>query len=88
VKNNRTVPVPRHLRDTHYRGAKRLGHGEGYQYDHDAPEGLAIQDYLGVDKIYYEPTQRGREARVKEYLEKVRELRGQAKGDADDGSGS
>ena len=40
VKNNRTIPVPRHLRDTHYKSAGQLGHGEGYQYAHDAPGGI------------------------------------------------
>jgi putative ATPase len=55
VKEGRTIPVPRHLRDTHYKGAQRLGHGEGYQYAHDAPAGIAAQDYLGVDKIVLRP---------------------------------
>src|SRR5438552_13157013 len=38
VRAGRTLPVPQHLRDAHYKGAKQLGHGEGYQYSHDAPE--------------------------------------------------
>jgi putative ATPase len=79
VKANRTVPVPVHLRDTHYRGAEKLGHGKEYKYDHDAPEGIAIQDYLGVAKQYYHPTDRGQEAQIKHYLEKVRQLRKQIK---------
>jgi putative ATPase len=62
VRSGRTIPVPRHLRDTHYAGAKRLGHGEGYKYAHTYEGGFIQQDYLGVDKIYYEPTDRGREA--------------------------
>ena len=37
VRSGRTLPVPKHLRDAHYRGAKQLGHGEGYQYSHDSP---------------------------------------------------
>jgi hypothetical protein len=55
VREGRTLPVPKHLRDSHYQGAKRLGHGEGYQYSHDFPGGIVEQDYLGVDKIYYDP---------------------------------
>lgn len=64
VKNGRTIPVPKHLRDTHYKGSKRLGHGEGYQYPHDHPGGKVEQEYLGVDKTYYRPTDRGYEGRL------------------------
>ena len=53
------LPVPVHLRDTHYPGAKRLGHGEGYEYAHDAPDAVAAQDYLGVEREYYRPVERG-----------------------------
>lgn len=72
VRENRTLPVPRHLRDTHYRGAARLGHGEGYKYAHDYADGVVEQDYLGVDKIYYEPTGRGREEELSALLERLR----------------
>src|SRR3989304_2239134 len=41
VREGRVLPVPVHLRDRSYPGAKRLGHGEGYQYSHDDPEGVA-----------------------------------------------
>jgi putative ATPase len=75
VKNNRTQPVPMQLRDAHYKGAKTFGHGEGYRYDHDAKDGIAVQDYLGVDKKYYNPTDRGHEVRIGEYLKKVAEIR-------------
>lgn len=68
VRTGRTVPVPRHLRDAHYAGAKRLEHGKGYQYAHDGESGFVDQDYLGVDKKYYEPTQRGYEQRIGQYL--------------------
>jgi putative ATPase len=74
VKNNRTVPVPRHLRDTHYKGAEKLGH-TGYKYAHDYPEGYVPQDYLGVDKKYYHPTDRGREATFRLYLEKLAKIK-------------
>lgn len=68
VRNGRTIPVPRHLRDTHYAGAGRLGHGEGYRYAHDYAGGFVQQDYLGVDKVFYEPTDRGREAELADAL--------------------
>ncbi len=64
VKEGRTVPVPRHLRDAHYAGSAKLGHGKGYQYPHDFKDGFVVQEYLGVDKIYYEPTDRGMEADI------------------------
>lgn len=86
VKNGRTLPVPRHLRDTHYRQAGRLGHGEGYQYAHDAPEGIVAQDYLGVEKTYYIPTNRGHERVMAEYLERFKKLRAEAGGNATGGS--
>ena len=65
VKEGRTLPVPKHLKDTHYQGAKRLGHGKGYLYSHDFPEGIVEQDYLGVDKVYYDPVNRGYEAEIR-----------------------
>jgi len=74
VKLNRTIPVPRHLRDTHYKGAAELGH-QGYKYAHDSPDGYVAQDYLGVEKHYYRPTDRGREATFKAYLEKLAAIR-------------
>ncbi len=75
VKTGRTVPVPRHLRDAHYRGAEKLGHGQGYKYAHDYEGGFVPQEYLGVDATYYEPTDHGREARIKARLEALRRLR-------------
>jgi putative ATPase len=78
VEKNRTIPVPRHLRDTHYRGAKELGH-EGYKYAHDSAEGYVVQEYLGVEKSYYRPTDRGKEAVFGQYLEKLRKIREEAK---------
>ena len=71
VRNARTIPVPKHLRSTGYTGAKKLGAGQGYQYPHDAPDGIVAQDYLGVEKVYYTPTDRGAEAVVRRYLAKV-----------------
>jgi putative ATPase len=72
VREKRVIPVPRHLQDKHYAGAKRLGHGQGYEYAHDAPDGIAAQDYLGVEKRYYEPTDRGFERELAERLAEIR----------------
>jgi len=72
VREGRTLPVPRHLRDGHYKGAKRLGNAVGYQYAHDFESGFVDQDYLGVDKIYYTPTDRGYEAQIGERLKRWR----------------
>ena len=74
VREGRLVPVPRHLRDRHYTGAKRLGHGEGYQYAHNSAGGVAAQDYLGVDREYYRPVDRGFERELGERLAKIRAL--------------
>ncbi|HEX4142488.1 MAG TPA: replication-associated recombination protein A [Pirellulales bacterium] len=72
VREGRLVPVPRHLRDRHYTGAKRLGHGEGYQYAHNAEGGVAAQVYLGIDREYYRPVDRGFEHELAERLTKIR----------------
>jgi putative ATPase len=72
VKSGRTIAVPEHLRDTHYKGAERLGHGKAYEYAHAHPGHFIAQDYLGVDKIYYEPTEQGVEKKIKERLENWR----------------
>ena len=72
VRSGRTLPVPEPLRDTHYAGAERLGHGQGYEYAHDHPEHFVAQDYLGADKHYYEPTEQGVEKKIKERVEKWR----------------
>jgi putative ATPase len=74
VREGRILPVPVHLRDKHYAGAKRLGHGEGYQYSHDAAEGIAAQDYLGVEREYYRPVPRGFEIELAERLRTIREM--------------
>jgi putative ATPase len=73
IRTGRVLPVPVHLRDSHYPGSKRLGHGEGYEYAHDAAGGIAAQDYLGVDREYYQPVDRGFEAELAERLKTIRE---------------
>jgi len=79
VKAGRTLPVPEHLRDASYKGAKRLGHGQGYQYAHDHPDHFVPQDYLGADKRYYEPTDQGVEKKIKERVERWRALQAAAR---------
>jgi putative ATPase len=62
VRERRTGPVPAHLRDSSYAGARHLGHGEGYVYPHDAPEGWVDQEYRPdeiAERVYYHPTGRG-----------------------------
>jgi putative ATPase len=73
IREGRLLPVPRHLQDSHYAGAKRLGHGKGYEYAHNAPEAVATQDYLGVEREYYRPTNRGFEQELSRRLEIIRE---------------
>jgi putative ATPase len=72
VRSGRLLPVPVSLRDSHYAGAKRLGHGQGYQYAHDSPDAVAAQDYLGVEREYYRPVERGQEIELGRRLETIR----------------
>ncbi len=72
VRSGRTLAVPEHLRDGTYAGAKRLGHGVGYQYAHDGKDHFVAQDYLGAAKRYYEPTEQGVEKKIKERLDNWR----------------
>ena len=81
VREHRVLPVPMHLRDAHYAGAKRLGHGDGYQYAHSSHDGWVDQDYLGVERTYYEPVERGFEAEIHERLLELRQRREEARAD-------
>jgi putative ATPase len=77
VRAGKIGPVPAHLRDAHYGGSKKLGHGKGYQYAHDAPFGVAEQQYapdVVADAAYYQPTSLGAEAAVKERWERLRRI--------------
>ncbi len=78
VRENKIVPVPKHLRDAHYKGAGELGHGEGYQYSHESDGGVAAQDYLGVERTYYQPVDRGFE---KDLAKRLEEIKRRLKGD-------
>ncbi|TPW09708.1 MAG: putative ATPase, partial [Acidimicrobiaceae bacterium] len=75
VQSGAIGEVPAHLRDAHYQGAQSLGHGTGYEYPHDHPDGWVAQQYLPdaqVDKRYYEPSEFGREREVRERMERRR----------------
>jgi putative ATPase len=72
VREGRVVPVPVHLRDSHYAGADELGHGSNYQYSHDSPDGIVAQEYLGVDRTYYQPVDRGFESELQRRLVDIR----------------
>jgi putative ATPase len=77
VRAGRGGPVPAHLRDAHYPGAKQLGHGRGYRYAHDAAHGVAEQQYAPDDlagREYYTPTDRGFERDVRPRLERLRQI--------------
>jgi len=68
IEQGRTLAVPDHLKDAHYKGAARLGRGKGYQYPHDYPGHYVKQDYLPEKRGYYRPTEQGEEKRIKERL--------------------
>ncbi|MEQ1737108.1 MAG: replication-associated recombination protein A [Rhodoglobus sp.] len=77
VRAGKIGRVPKHLRDAHYPGAKRLGHGTGYRYSHDAEFGVAEQQYLPDELVgteYYTPTAHGNERDVAARLEKLRAI--------------
>ncbi len=76
VREGRTVVVPAHLRDASYQGAAALGHGQNYVYPHDSADGYVPQEYLGVDRVYYAPTDRGREAEIARRLAELKGRRG------------
>ncbi len=76
VKNTRTNPVPVHLQDSHYPGARKLGHGKGYLYAHDFPNHYVKQQYLpeGLQDVkFYEPVEHGYEKQICAYLKFLRE---------------
>ncbi len=71
VQEGRTLPVPKHLKDNHYGGSKVFGHGQGYKYAHDFAGGWVDQEYVPADVTYYEPTDRGFEATIRERMEEI-----------------
>ncbi|WP_066173542.1 AAA family ATPase [Bacillus marinisedimentorum] len=76
VETEKASSVPTHLRDAHYKGSSRLGHGEGYKYPHNYPDGYVPQQYLPdhlKNKTFYEPVQRGFEKNISKRLEYFKE---------------
>ena len=85
VRSHGTLEVPLHIRNAPTKLMKQLGYGKGYQYDHDVEGGIALDqtgfpDALG-ERVYYEPVNRGLEARLKEKLDALRAARAQAHAD-------
>jgi putative ATPase len=82
VREGRTVAVPMHIKDSNVKKAAERSSGtstgDQYDYAHDHADGLGRQDYLGVDRRYYEPTQRGSEKLLFEFLERARAARAKA----------
>lgn len=80
VKNSKTMPVPVHLQDKHYKGASKLGHGAGYLYAHDYPNHYVKQQYLpdGMeDAAFYRPTGNGYEKKIREHMEFLKDSAGE-----------
>lgn len=80
IRNGKDLPVPEHLRDSHYEGAEERGHGVDYKYAHDFENHYVEQEYLTEDLTFYEPTEQGSEKKLKQYLEA---LRGQSNTDVE-----
>lgn len=76
VRQNQVSDIPMHLKDAHYKGAAKLGHGLEYKYAHDYPNHYVKQQYLPdslVGTVFYEPTENGYEKEIREYLDRIRE---------------
>ena len=76
VKQEPTIPVPKHLKDSHYPAAKKAGFGADYKYPHDFKDGFVPQEYLpaAMKKKYYKPKEIGYEKNIKRYLQKLQTL--------------
>jgi putative ATPase len=72
IENKKVQEVPDHLKDASYPGAEKLGHGKGYKYAHDYTGHYVKQQYTRAPVTYYEPTEIGHEAKIKQRLEKLR----------------
>ena len=80
VADTRTMPVPAHLQDRHYKGAEKLGHGLGYKYAHDYPNHYVTQQYLpdGMEGMrFYEPSENGYEKKIREHMEFIKKEAGE-----------
>jgi len=76
VKSGKTIPVPKHLKDSHYPAAKKAGYGADYKYPHDYEDSFVAQEYLPAEgrKNYYAPKDAGYEKNIKQYLQKLQTL--------------
>jgi putative ATPase len=74
IKENRVQEVPDHLKDASYKGAEKLGRGKGYKYAHDFPGHVVKQKYTRKKVRYYEPTDIGHEAKIKQRLDTLRNI--------------
>lgn len=75
VRSQKTMPVPVHLQDKHYKGAEKLGHGLGYRYAHDYPNHYVEQQYLpdGMEgQSFYHPSDMGYERQIQEHLRQIK----------------
>ncbi len=84
VQQGQLQRVPAHLRDSHYAGAKQLGHGKEYRYAHDYDEGIAPQAYMDRDVQFFAPTDRGFEVELQRRLQHARKLLGRDRTAEDD----
>ncbi len=75
VKGTRTFEVPAHLKDSHYGGAKELGHGKGYKYSHDYEGHFVPQEYMPERREYYIPSDQGAEKEIGERIAEWRKKR-------------
>ena len=75
IEADRSQEVPDHLKDAHYPGAKKLGHGEGYKYAHSYEGHYVQQDHMRVKKKYYHPTNMGFEKRIKERMDVLKKMK-------------
>lgn len=76
VRRSGNLPIPTHLQDAHYKGAAKLGHGIGYKYAHDYPNHYVQQQYLPYEltgRKFYEPTENGYEAAIREHMNRIKE---------------
>ena len=83
VQETGNLPVPDHLRDAHYKGAAKLGRGNGYLYAHDFPNHYVDQQYLPYEltgTVFYEPSEQGYENKIREHLARIKKEASTPKG--------
>lgn len=76
VEETGNLPIPAHLQDAHYKGAAKLGHGEGYLYSHDYPNNYVKQQYLPYElngREFYQPSGNGYEVKIKEHMKRIKQ---------------